>query len=540
MLFEKTSLRVFFTILIFVILFIGFLGFYALYTAPALYLDQEILLDISDSSIKRINNIFLDHTFFLRFPEFFTPYKEQKWWQKHKEVYHILNNKRLVDIEFSDGNSKKAKVSYLSLKHLFKKTGLIYLVAFIYLLSAILVFQKEKSLSGYLCSFFLLSGASYFTSATPIVNRPFTLHPLLFQILIKCLYFSAGGLITLVHFSLVFPKPKDFLKRIPYFSLVFYIYYLLTVILYFSGIIAFASAFPFLCLWIFIMTLAFLHSLFKEKDKFLKRQIRLIILALLLVSLVFVILSLLPGVLRMKPIKFTYFALLSLVLPFALPLGIENFRLYKERLEAEEKIQKEKDRLRQELHDTILNNLALISISAELGLKFLEQDFSQVKTRLNLIKDLAKFSSKQLRDFLWIVSEEDTNLENFCNYLRRYAYEFLENFGIDFKFSLVGNTKVHLSFFPVRVCLYHVFREALINVVKHSNATLVRVLISVTNDRLIFEIKDNGKGFNKEHIKPKHFGLKNMEKRVKMSGGDFVLNTAPGRGTSIRVSLPLK
>ncbi len=520
------------------------LGFHALSTAPAISFKQSSWLEkVEVTNIKKIEHILLNPSFFLRFPEFFTPTEEKKWWQKHKEIYHLLNNKKTINIEFirKDKSIQKMKLEIyrLSIKDIFKKTGLIYLVSFVYLLAGIIVFQKSYILPEYLCALFLFSGACYFASAAAIVSRPLTLHPLLFQILIKALYISAGGLITLVHFSLIFPKPKNFLNKIPYTYLIFYIYFLLTVILYFSGIIAFASTFPLLCLWVTILIIFFLHSLIIEKDKLLRKQIQLVILGPLLVSIVFILLHLLPGILRITPPKFTYFALFSLILPFSLPLGIENFHLYKEKLEIERKIENEKNRLRRELHDTILNNLSLIFISSESALRLIEEKNIQVKNRLNLIKELSQLTSEQLRSFLWIISNESTTWDDFCNYLRECSYKILENSNIECDFFLIKRIQTGPPSSSLKINLCHIFRESLINIVKHSQATIVKIVLIITDDQIFFEVKDNGKGFNVDQTKEGHFGLKNMEERVKKLGGTFVLDTVPDHGTSIKVSLPL-
>jgi len=520
------------------------LGFYALSTAPVISFKQTSWLEkVEVTNIKRIEHVLVNRSFFLRFPEFFTPTEEKKWWQKHKEIYHLLNNKKTINIEFTKKDKSIQKLELeihrLSSKEIFKRAGLIYLVSFVYLLAGIVVFPRSYNLPGYLCSLFLFSGACYFASAAPIVTRPITLHPLLFQILIKILYFSAGGLITLVHFSLIFPKPKNFLNKIPYTYLIFYIYFLLTIMLYFSGIIAFGTTFPFLCLWIIILIISFLHSLFMEKNKLLRKQIQLVILAPLLVSLVFVILHLLPGILRITPVNFTYFALFSLIIPFALPLGIENFHLYKEKIEAERKIENEKNNLRKELHDTILNNLSLIFISSESALKFIKNRNDQLKNRLLLIKELSQSLSEQLRNFLWIISNESDNWDDFCNYLRGCSYKILETAGIECDFILIKTITKNLSS-SLKINIYQILREILINIIKHSCATSAKIILGITNDQILLKIKDNGKGFDMNQIEEEgHFGLKNMEERIKKLGGTFILDTIPDRGTSIKVSIPL-
>lgn len=494
--------------------------------------------------VSKIGNIALDATFFLRFPEFFLPQKEKNWWQVQKEVYKFLAERDFVSIEFLDEatpRTVKANIKNMPFSLVIRKTGLIYLVALVYLLSAGFLFQRYRSPPGCTCTFFLIFGALYFISAAPVISRPLTLHPFCFQLLTKFIYIAAGGLITLVHFAFVFPKPKNIILKYPRIPYVFYGYYLLTVFLYFSGIIAFATTFPFLCFWTVVMIGAFVHSLVKENDTFLKKQIRLSLLAPSIVGSIFILLNLLPGLLGVTPMRFTSFALLSLILPFALPSAIDNFYLYQKRIEMERKTQKEKERIRQELHDTILNNLANISISSETAIRFLEKDTAKVEDRLKTIKELAKDSSRQLRGFLWITNETHGNWEDFCEYLRKYGHELLKHLNIDFELNVSKNI---LNFSPpsllTKVCLYQIFREAMTNIVKHSCADTVTVNISCIEKTLLFEIRDNGKGFEIKNVKEGHYGLKNMKKRIEELKGSFTIKSQIGQGTYIKITLPLE
>jgi signal transduction histidine kinase len=88
--------------------------------------------------------------------------------------------------------------------------------------------------------------------------------------------------------------------------------------------------------------------------------------------------------------------------------------------------------------------------------------------------------------------------------------------------------------------LYRIAQEALNNVVKHSQATEATLSLSrdATNT-LQLEIRDNGKGFaREERRKTASFGLIGMRERVYALKGELVIDSRPGGGTSIRVSIP--
>lgn len=97
---------------------------------------------------------------------------------------------------------------------------------------------------------------------------------------------------------------------------------------------------------------------------------------------------------------------------------------------------------------------------------------------------------------------------------------------------------------PIATCLFKVAQEALRNVVRHTTAQKVEILLEQSNTHTIMVIRDNGEGFATQ---PKftqlahdgHFGLVGMLERVELVGGQLQVESTPGEGTAIRVSVPL-
>ncbi|RMF85166.1 MAG: hypothetical protein D6736_17835, partial [Nitrospinota bacterium] len=333
---------------------LGGVGLYALLLTPTFAVDSSF--SALPARPTQIEDLDLEASFWQRFPEFFLPHSERRWWQMQEAVYQVLETRRTVTITWITRNGEpqeqSVRIARPSLTTVLKRTWLIYWVAVLYLVSAVSVFRRHRSLPGSLLAFFLLFGALYFLSAAPVVGRGITLPPRYFKLFIMALYIAAGGLITLVHFAFVFPAPKGILRRFPRLPLLCYGYFFLTVTLYLSGITAFGSTFPFLCFWTLLLIATLLHSLWTEGDRFLRKQISLSLMAPLLVGLFFILFHLLPGVLGTTPMPFTHFALFSLLLPFTLPSALDNLRLYQERLQVEHTSRQERERMRWDLHDT--------------------------------------------------------------------------------------------------------------------------------------------------------------------------------------------
>ena len=88
--------------------------------------------------------------------------------------------------------------------------------------------------------------------------------------------------------------------------------------------------------------------------------------------------------------------------------------------------------------------------------------------------------------------------------------------------------------------LFRIFQEILTNVARHSNASSVRVQLKIAGVQLVLEVKDNGKGISPDKIAGDgSFGLLGMRERALLFGGEVFIQGAPGKGTTVTVSVPL-
>lgn len=91
--------------------------------------------------------------------------------------------------------------------------------------------------------------------------------------------------------------------------------------------------------------------------------------------------------------------------------------------------------------------------------------------------------------------------------------------------------------------LFRIYQNLLNNVVRHAQAQTVRIRLQASRTQVLLEIQDTGRGFDSkkllEFAKDRHYGLFTAEERARSMGGNFHLETSPGRGTVVRVVLPL-
>lgn len=87
---------------------------------------------------------------------------------------------------------------------------------------------------------------------------------------------------------------------------------------------------------------------------------------------------------------------------------------------------------------------------------------------------------------------------------------------------------------------FRIFQETLTNIIRHANATKVDVNLKEESNRLVLEVKDNGRGITKEQLSNvKSLGLLGMRERAALLGGEVNITGAPKRGTKVSVSIPL-
>jgi len=92
---------------------------------------------------------------------------------------------------------------------------------------------------------------------------------------------------------------------------------------------------------------------------------------------------------------------------------------------------------------------------------------------------------------------------------------------------------------PQSLAIYRIIQESLNNVLKHADATEIKVNVSEDKDVLQITVADNGKGFNKETVH-NGLGLKNIEARIETFNGEFECNSQEGFGTTITTSMKIQ
>ena len=88
--------------------------------------------------------------------------------------------------------------------------------------------------------------------------------------------------------------------------------------------------------------------------------------------------------------------------------------------------------------------------------------------------------------------------------------------------------------------ILRIIRELTLNGIRHGGATKIMIAGSIENDKLLFSVRDNGKGFDPENapgFSEGHYGLLGIQERIEEFEGEFTLKSAFGKGTKATISL---
>jgi signal transduction histidine kinase len=128
--------------------------------------------------------------------------------------------------------------------------------------------------------------------------------------------------------------------------------------------------------------------------------------------------------------------------------------------------------------------------------------------------------------------------------LERYVVEYTQAYGITVDLHAPGLEQGRLPA-PVEITLYRILQEALTNIAKHARANLVSVVVERQDGAVRAIIEDDGCGFDVDATlqmsrATKHLGLHSMRERAHLVNGAIAIESTPGRGTTIYVTIPLE
>jgi signal transduction histidine kinase len=203
--------------------------------------------------------------------------------------------------------------------------------------------------------------------------------------------------------------------------------------------------------------------------------------------------------------------------------------------ERKQAIEKERTRIATDMHDDLGAGLSRIKFLSEtIGIKKLKQE--PIEDDISSIRQYSHDMIDKMGEIVWALNEKNDSLSDLLAYTRSYAVEYLSEHGIRCTVEAPDEFPSAFVSGEFRRNIYLAVKEALHNIVKHAEATTVFLRFTILKG-LHISIRDDGRGFNTENIKPYSNGLANMKKRMKELNGHFEMESS--NGTIIKLSAPL-
>jgi signal transduction histidine kinase len=234
-------------------------------------------------------------------------------------------------------------------------------------------------------------------------------------------------------------------------------------------------------------------------------------------------------------------------------IAIENARLHQNVVEERDRVlhaqQEISHKLQRDLHDGPTQLVAAIQMGLDFSKKAMQHNArDMVKSELNNMHELASRASHQMRTLLFELRPLILETKGLVPALRM----FLER-----RQKENEQVKLHLSVHSdqardrisrledkVETAIFEIVQETVNNAIKHAEAQNIRVKLEQISPRLTVTIVDDGKGFDVKQAldsvaSRSSYGMVNLRERVAIANGEYTINSAPGQGTKIRVTVPL-
>ncbi len=247
---------------------------------------------------------------------------------------------------------------------------------------------------------------------------------------------------------------------------------------------------------------------------------------------------------RMRAFNQEQLGMLTALANYAI-IALHNAQLVHDlRAERSKLLSKEEEvrhQLARDLHDGPAQALAAITMNVEFIKRLLERDPPRVIAELDKLGGLAKRTTHEVRTMLFELRPLALETQGLDTTLRQYLERFQNsttNIGMESnEISVSLDTKTEGT-------LFNIIQEAINNALKYAKAEHIWVRLKQTPGTLEVTVQDDGRGFDLQKVlesyeKRGSFGLLNIEERAKLIGGTSEMMSAPGEGTTVRVTVPL-
>jgi signal transduction histidine kinase len=199
----------------------------------------------------------------------------------------------------------------------------------------------------------------------------------------------------------------------------------------------------------------------------------------------------------------------------------------------------ERQRIARELHDETGQSLTALGLGLRGIATTLVQDQGKAESKLKQLEQLVGEALTELQRLITDLRPSHLDDLGLAATLRWYAGQVQERSGINVNVDVQG--EMHLLPIEARTALFRIAQEAVNNTVKHAGASNIWIVLSFTDRSVSVQVRDDGSGFDGNITSMKSrtsWGLIGMRERAALLGGELKIQSKPGIGTTIEVTIP--
>ncbi|MCA1030802.1 sensor histidine kinase [Bacillus timonensis] len=196
----------------------------------------------------------------------------------------------------------------------------------------------------------------------------------------------------------------------------------------------------------------------------------------------------------------------------------------------------ERQRLARDLHDAVSQQLFALNMMSSATSRIIESNPSKSKEMIEQIAHIASAAQVEMRALLLHLRPVHLGRDQLHDGLLKLIEELKDKCPIDFQTKiediqvLTKGTEDHL---------FRIVQEAIANILRHADASIVKVELYQKEHHVYLHIRDNGKGFNVKEKKLTSYGLQTMKERSDEIGGSFTIQSKEREGTYISIKVPI-
>ena len=197
----------------------------------------------------------------------------------------------------------------------------------------------------------------------------------------------------------------------------------------------------------------------------------------------------------------------------------------------------ERNRMAQEIHDTLAQGFTGITMQLEAARGLVKSDAEKAEYHLSRAAASARESLAEARRSVQDLRPLLLQDEALTEALTRLIAQVTTGTPVTGEFAIQGDARLLLP--SVEDNLLRIAQEALTNALRHGNATRLRIVLTFTANNVQLRVEDNGQGFDAlAPIQSGHYGLVGIRERAERLGGTLTIHSLPGQGTEIQVVVP--